>query len=247
MHKQVDILKSRAIESTSCGVVISDIQQNDNPLIYVNSGFENVTGYSRDEVLGKNCRFLQGEDTYQPQLDILRHAIKAHKDCKVVLRNYRKDGTMFYNELYISPVRSDDGNVTHFIGVQTDVTERELNHLESQKAKTNKIAVKDYKEGSVRLLDPCQIVYAERDKRQVVIHTTTHDFPTYLTIDKLFSRLENYGFYKASQSAIVNLNYIEHLIPNGDGSYDIMLTGKNGLVINASRSGAKKILEDLQV
>lgn len=244
---KVNILKNKAIESTSCGVVISDVNQKGNPLIYVNTGFENITGYSREEVLGRNCRFLQGEDTDQPQLDILRHAIKSGKDCKIVLRNYRKDGTMFYNELFISPVKDEHEQITHFIGVQTDVTEREINHLETQKSKTNKIAVKDYKEGSVRLLDPYQIVYAIRDKRQVVIHTSSQEFPTYLTIDKLFTRLSHYGFYKASQSALVNLNYIEHLIPNGDGTYDIIITGKSSAQITTSRAGAKAILEDLQV
>jgi PAS domain S-box-containing protein len=247
LDQKAQILKSKAIESTSCGVVISDFTQKDNPLIYVNAGFENMTGYSRDEVIGKNCRFLQGDYTDQPQLDIIRHALKSGKDCKVILRNFRKDGTMFYNELCLSPVHDENGKVTNYIGVQTDVTEREISLLESQKGKTNKIAVKDYKEGSVRLLDPYEIFYAERDKRQVVIHTKSEDFPTYLTIEKLYLKLANYGFYKASQSAIVNLNYIEHLIPNGDGTYDIILTGKRSSQITASRAGAKNILADLQI
>ena len=242
-----DILKTKAIESTSCGVVITDIKQDDNPLVYVNAGFENVTGYSRDEVLGKNCKFLQGEDTDQAQLEILRHSIKEGRDCKIILRNYRKNGTMFYNELVVSPVKDEKDEVSHFIGVQTDVTDREMNKLKSQKTKINKIAVKDYKEGSVRLLDPYEIIYAERQKAQVVIHTKTHEFRTYFTIEKLLARLSNYGFYKASQSALINLNFVEHLIANGDGTYDIILQGKASAQITASRSGAKKILEDLQV
>lgn len=243
----IDTLKNKALESTSCGLVISDLSQEDNPLIYVNTGFERVTGYKRDEVLGKNCRFLQGEDTDQASLELLRHAIKEQKECKVVLRNYRKDGTMFYNELVISPIQDDSGKITHLIGVQTDVTERELNRLESQNLKTNKIAVKDYKEGSVRLLDPYEIIYAEKDKRHLVIHTKSQSFPTYFTVEKLHSRLSNYGFYKASQSLIVNLNYIEHLIANGDGTYDIILQGKPELNLTSSRAGAKNILEDLQI
>lgn len=242
-----DILKTRAIESTSCGLVISDVKQANNPLVYVNAGFEKVTGYSRDEVIGKNCKLLQGTDTDQPQLEILRHSIKEGKECKVILRNYRKNGTMFYNELVISPVKDEKGEVTHFIGVQTDVTDREINNLESQKTKTNKIAVKDYKEGSIRLLDPYEIIYADRQKSQVVIHTKTDEFPTYFTIEKLFTRLSNYDFYKASQSALINLNFVEHLIPNGDGTYDIVLQGKRSAQITTSRSGAKNILEDLQI
>lgn len=70
-------LRSFALESTSCGVVISDCNQPDHPLIYVNQGFEKVTGYKREEVIGRNCRFLQGDDNEQEQLEILRHAIKS--------------------------------------------------------------------------------------------------------------------------------------------------------------------------
>ena len=175
-------LKYFALESTSCGVVISDNQQDDNPLIYVNKGFELVTGYSREEIVGLNCRFLQGKDTEQPQLEILKHAIRSGTSCQVILKNYRKDGTMFYNELNISPIRNTEGLVTHFVGVQNDVTSREIAHRELAKHKTSKIAVKDYQEGSIRLLMPSQIIYVERDQRQVVIHTEEKSFPTYFTI-----------------------------------------------------------------
>ena len=154
---------------------------------------------------------------------------------------------MFYNELVISPVKDEKGEVTHFIGIQTDVTDRETNNLESQKTKTNKIAVKDYKEGSVRLLDPYEIIYAQRQKTQVVIYTKTNEFRTYFTIEKLAAKLSNYGFYKASQSVLINLNFVEHLIPNGDGTYDIVLQGHRSAQITTSRSGAKNILQDLQV
>ncbi len=240
-----DELRNFALESTSCGVVISDCKQADQPLIYVNQGFEKVTGYSRDEVIGKNCRFLQADDTEQEQLEILRHAIKSQEDCKVELRNYRKDGTMFYNELIISPVRNKDGEVTNFIGIQNDVTEREIAKRELTRVKSNRIAVKDYKEGSIRLLDPAEIIYIVRDGRQVVIHTEQNEFPTYFTIDKLEQSLEDQGFYKASQGALVNINYIEHMIANGDGTYDLIL--KNKKQITASRSGSKLILQDLQI
>jgi PAS domain S-box-containing protein len=240
-------LKHFALESTSCGVVISDNQQKDNPLIYVNKGFELVTGYSREEIVGLNCRFLQGEETEQPQLEILKHAIRSGTSCQVILKNYRKDGTMFYNELHISPIKNTEGLVTHFVGVQNDVTSREIAQRELAKNKTNKIAVKDYQEGSIRLLMPSQIIYIERDQRQVVIHTEEKSFPTYFTIEKLEKRLAEFEFYKANKGALININYIEHMIPNGDGTYDLIFKNKKEAEITASRSGSKAILKDLQV
>jgi PAS domain S-box-containing protein len=106
------------------GIVIADAQLSDMPLIYVNSAFENITGYSAVDVLGENCRFLQGENKEQPSLKILRKAIKEGKNCTVTLLNYRKDGTPFWNELSISPIYNDEYKLTHFVGVQNDVTER---------------------------------------------------------------------------------------------------------------------------
>ncbi|HEY9601767.1 MAG TPA: PAS domain-containing protein, partial [Allocoleopsis sp.] len=118
-------LLERAIAASSNGIIISDPHQPNNPVIYANSGFERITGYKPDEVIGKNCRFLQGVDTNQPALDELRRAMKEGIETQVILRNYRKDGTLFWNEFCLSPVRDAGGRLTHFIGVQTDITERQ--------------------------------------------------------------------------------------------------------------------------
>jgi len=117
-------LLDRAIASTRTGIVIADVNQADLPLIYVNPAFETITGYSVSEAVGRNCRFLQGADRDQPGLTELRAALQQGRDCNVVLRNYRKDQTPFWNELHISPIHDDTGRLTHFVGVQTDVTER---------------------------------------------------------------------------------------------------------------------------
>jgi PAS domain S-box-containing protein len=117
-------LRDRAIAASSSGVVITDTNRPDNPIIYVNPAFERVTGYAAEEVLGRNCRFLQGTDREQPALEELRAALGEDRECRVVLRNYKKDGTMFWNELSISPVRGEGGELTSFVGVQEDITQR---------------------------------------------------------------------------------------------------------------------------
>jgi len=117
-------LRDRAIAASSNGLVISDPNLPDNPLIYVNPAFEEMTGYAADEVLGLNCRFLQGEDGDQEEIAELREAIREGRDHTVVLRNYKKDGALFWNELSVSPVRNERGALTHFVGVQNDITLR---------------------------------------------------------------------------------------------------------------------------
>src|SRR5215208_2249217 len=117
-------LLSRAVAASSNGIVITDPKVPDNPIVYVNPAFEEISGYTAEEVRGRNCRFLQGDYREQPVLDELREALTEGRECRVVLRNYRKDGTPFWNELYVSPVHDEDGRLTNFVGVQNDVTER---------------------------------------------------------------------------------------------------------------------------
>ncbi|MBE9228805.1 PAS domain S-box protein [Phormidium sp. LEGE 05292] len=117
-------LRDRAIAASNNGIIITDARILHRPIIYVNPAFENITGYSAAEVLGKNSRFLQGKETKQPELERLRTAIHQGENCTVVLRNYQKDGSLFWNELSISPIYDDDGVLTHFVGIQTDITER---------------------------------------------------------------------------------------------------------------------------
>ena len=118
------LLLERAVESSMNGIVIADAQAQDLPILYVNPAFEALTGYAAEEVLGRNCRFLQGNETKQPELEILRRALSEGGDCNVILRNFRKDGTLFWNHLFIAPVRDDEGATTHFVGIQNDLTER---------------------------------------------------------------------------------------------------------------------------
>ncbi len=120
-QNSMDIQK-RALNAAGNGILIVDAQDPQLPIIFSNPAFGHMTGYRNSEVLGLNCRFLQNGDRDQPDLKKLRNAIKKGVDCKVILRNYRKDGSMFWNELTITPVYDKEQKLTHFIGVQHDVT-----------------------------------------------------------------------------------------------------------------------------
>ncbi|NES18598.1 MAG: PAS domain S-box protein [Symploca sp. SIO3E6] len=117
-------LRDQAIAASSVGITIADARLPDMPLIYVNPAFEAITGYSPADVLGYNCRFLQGNKTDQPAVAELRAAIKAGENCTVTLLNYHKNGTPFWNELTISPIYDDYNNLTHFVGIQSDISAR---------------------------------------------------------------------------------------------------------------------------
>jgi len=123
-RREADLrLLSRAVEAASNGVTIADARAPDMPLVYVNRAFEQMTGYPAAECLGRNCRFLQGGDRDQHGIEGVRHALAGGREARVLLRNYRRDGSMFWNELYVAPVRDESGELTHFVGIQTDVSE----------------------------------------------------------------------------------------------------------------------------
>lgn len=115
-------LKNRALAASAEGITIADATLPDNPLIYVNAGFERLTGYAAADVLGRNCRFLQGPGTDPETVAALRTALREKRALTVQLLNYHKDGKPFWNRLAITPVEDASGRVTHFIGVQSDVT-----------------------------------------------------------------------------------------------------------------------------
>ncbi|WP_435197315.1 PAS domain-containing protein [Natronomonas sp. EA1] len=115
-------LYERAMDGASIGITIADATDPELPLVFANQGFVDITGYDEEAVLGRNCRFLQGEDTDQETVDEIREALHAHEPVSVTIRNYRKSGEPFWNQLDIMPVVDDDGEVTHFLGFQQDVT-----------------------------------------------------------------------------------------------------------------------------
>ncbi|RZM14072.1 MAG: PAS domain-containing protein, partial [Pedobacter sp.] len=119
-------LLAAALDASSNGVVITDHRLPDEPIVYCNKAFESLTGYKRNEILGHNCRFMQGIDHDQVSRKILQEAIKKGEHCQVLIRNYRRNGKLIWNELMISPIKDADGVITHYIGIQNDVSERIL-------------------------------------------------------------------------------------------------------------------------
>lgn len=123
-------LYKRALDSSYNGIIIADARLPDLPVVYVNKSFERITGYQAIEVMGKNCRFLQGDIRDEKASLLIRQAIAEQKECHVLLKNIRKDGSAFWNSLYLAPVPDDDGKIHYYIGVQNDVSEQKRHEAE---------------------------------------------------------------------------------------------------------------------
>ncbi|WP_338781639.1 PAS domain-containing protein [Metabacillus sp. FJAT-52054] len=148
-HPQLKLL-FKALDSSQTGIIITDPSKKENPIVYMSRGFTEVTGYTEEEVLGKNCRFLQGEKTDQKEVDKIREAVQEKKSVSVTLLNYRKDGTLFFNQLNIDPFYIEEENRYYFIGVQKDVTMEkhyqslmEQAKMEADKRSTPIISIED--------------------------------------------------------------------------------------------------------
>jgi PAS domain S-box-containing protein len=113
----------KALQTAQQNFVISDPSVPDNPIVYASQGFLTLTGYSLDQVLGRNCRFLQGPHTNPKSVDKIRQGIEKGEDTTVVLLNYRKDGSTFWNQFFIAALRDGEGNVVNYLGVQCKVSE----------------------------------------------------------------------------------------------------------------------------
>ncbi len=123
-----DITKAALLndEEREKSVVISDPSRPDNPMIYVSEEFERQTGYPPDEVLGRNCRFLQGPETDPEAVQAIREALAAQTEITIDILNYRKDGTKFWNRLRIRPLFDDKGKLQYFVGAQNPIPEQDV-------------------------------------------------------------------------------------------------------------------------
>jgi PAS domain S-box-containing protein len=123
-QRHLEMVRDRAVVATELSFTISDPSREQNPLVWVNPAFSRLTGYELDEVLGRNCRFLQGPNTDPASISRIRAALAEERPITEVLLNYRRDGTAFWNQVSITPVLDGQGRVVNFVGVQSDVTER---------------------------------------------------------------------------------------------------------------------------
>ncbi len=124
-----------AMRATRMSMIITDPAQPDNPIVFANDAFLKLTGYGRDEVVGSNCRFLQGPQTDKAAIQDVRNAIEAGEDINIDLLNYRKDGTTFWNALYLSPVSDEQGKLRYFFGSQLDVSDRKASESRVRREK----------------------------------------------------------------------------------------------------------------
>jgi PAS domain S-box-containing protein len=124
---------TQILDGSVNGITLSDPDKEDNPIVYANKAFEQITGYSKEEIVGRNCRFLQGQERDQEELQQIRDAIKNAKSVEVTLKNFRKNGELFYNRLSITPLFDNEGHLIYFLGVQYDVTEQILAQQEIKK------------------------------------------------------------------------------------------------------------------
>jgi PAS domain S-box-containing protein len=132
------------VEASNDGIVVAEQEGNDSILIYANPAFERLTGYSADEILYQDCRFLQADDHAQAALEAIRDAIRLGQPCRQVLRNYRKDGSPFWNELSITPVHNDTDQLTYYIGIQHDVSDKiaALERIQSLETEVAELRIK---------------------------------------------------------------------------------------------------------
>ncbi|MGP1664868.1 MAG: PAS domain S-box protein, partial [Rhodanobacter sp.] len=138
-------LLERAIQSTGNGVIITDATVPDMPITFVNHAVEHITGYTEAELTGRNCRFLQGNESNESERMAIRQALLQQREYSTVLCNVRKDGTRFWNQLFLAPVRDEQSKVSHYIGIISDISE----HRDAE-AKLAYAATHDISTGLVR-------------------------------------------------------------------------------------------------
>jgi diguanylate cyclase (GGDEF)-like protein/PAS domain S-box-containing protein len=154
------VLRAALAESWD-GVCVSESKGRDNPIVFVNTAFERMTGYTRAEIMGKDCRFLQNGDNNHPALDTVRAAVINGTSVTATLRNYKKDGSVFWNEISLSPLRNEAGHITNYIAISRDVTDREMLTLKVQE-QIGLLATANEELRALCMLDPLTEIYNRR-------------------------------------------------------------------------------------
>lgn len=187
-------LQERAIQATNTGICIAEVDPDGLfPVTFVNPAFTRITGYQPEDILGQNCRILQGGDRDQPGITEVRMALAKRRSCRVVIRNYRKSGEMFWNELSLTPIRRNDGEVTHFVATQQDVTRQK--HAEMQaKVAQSQLQMQVTHDNLTGL--PNRYLFEDRLKQSIALAHRRHEGLAVIAMDMdQFAALnDNLGF-----------------------------------------------------
>ncbi len=254
------ILRNRALDSAMNGIIITDPNRRDNPIIFCNPAFERITGYTASEAIGRNCRFLQGPETSKEAVAMIRNAIDKLQNYKVTLINYKKDGTKFWNELSISPVMDENGNLKHFIGIQSDITERieaEATLKKSEKKFRNVIENLD---NGIVLTDEEGIIVEWNKKHEEITGIQASDvLGKYLWEIPDLKKLENHEQIKKSiQNSLltgeVPQSHLEYIVSGRDSSNKVInvfpvaiKTEKGFMLCNIIRDITKQLKDEEEI
>nr|WP_246214689.1 GAF domain-containing SpoIIE family protein phosphatase [Modestobacter muralis] len=186
---QLQDLRERAVIATDIAFTITDPRQEDDPLVWVNPSFSRISGYTYEESVGRNCRFLQGPATDRETIAQLRKALQEHQPVSTTLLNYRKDGTAFWNQLSITPVFDGEGELVSFVGVQSDVTERVRVEDDRRAAFAAERAARRDAEEAHAAADAARVQAERAQSRLALMAEATSTLSATLDMDDLLGRL----------------------------------------------------------
>jgi PAS domain S-box-containing protein len=242
-------LMSQALDASISGIIITDNRQPDNPIIYCNAAFIKISGYTRTEIIGHNCRFLQREDRSQHERAVIREAVRNGEACVVEIRNYKKNGELFYNELTISPIHDKEGHVTHFVGVQNDVSaskkvEQDLRQQQGIMEKQIADRTRSLKESEVFLSSIIQTVRESLlvlDPEFRVVSANDHFLKTFKvsseeTVGTMLYELGNHQWdIPKLKELLINILPTNNPVEDFEVEHDFPHIGRKLMLLNAHR------------
>ncbi|MBW9114787.1 PAS domain-containing protein [Rhizobium cauense] len=217
-----------AFKATRMPMLITDPRQDDNPIIFSNRAFSELTGYSQEELIGQNCRLLQGPETDQEAVSKLRNAVVSERDVSVDILNYRKDGSTFWNALFVSPVRDRDGNVIYFFASQVDFTN--IKSKESELANARHSAEEEVARRTAELRDALSV---KSDLVHEVDHRVKNNLLTIASIIKLQMRMTRNSTVEKTLKSVLDrveaLSTVQRKLLNDErlGHFDVADFGRD--------------------
>jgi PAS domain S-box-containing protein len=240
-------LLTMALDASLTGVTISDNTQADNPIVYCNQAFMDMTGYAEHEIIGRNCRFLQNDDRSQASRKSIRQAINSGIKFTAEVRNYRKNGDLFWNELHICPIKDDSGKVTHFIGIQKDISKEKKAEqlLRAQKAQIEAEVeertrlLKDSEAFLFSIFQTVKVSLLVLDPKLTILSANEQFYNTFKvsaeeTLGKQLSELGNHQWdFPVLNSILNNVLLTNHPVENFEVDHEFPHIGRKLMLLNA--------------